>query len=331
MKAVIVREFAPFETAELTEVEDPRPAADEVIIDVIAIEVNFPDMLVMEGKYQVKPPLPFSPGKVAAGRIAAIGDNVSGFEIGSPVCAQVEYGAYAEKLRAPAQSCFVLPAGMTFETGAALGLAYQTAYFALLNRARFSPGDSVLALGASGGIGSASVQLAKAMGASTVIGGARGPAKLELAREIGCNQVVDFAMDDLHGGLREKVREYTNGRGVDIVIDPVGGDANAAALRALAWCGRLVVVGFAAGGIPTIKANYLLLKNIEVSGLQWSDYRDHKPELVRRAQEEIFAYWQEQKLDPCISVVLPLERYVEALTAIRNGQTQGRIILKTSH
>src|SRR5699024_2345722 len=139
-------------------------------------------------------------------------------------------------------------------------------------------------------------QLAKAMGASAVIGGARGPEKLELAREIGCDQVVDLAMDDLHNGLRDKVREYTNGRGVDIVIDPVGGDANAAALRALAWNGRMVVIGFASGGIPTIKANYLLLKNIEVSGLQWSDYRDYQPELVRRAQEQIFAYWHEKKL-----------------------------------
>lgn len=331
MRAVVVREFAPFELATVADVEDPRPAVDEVIIDVGAIEVNFPDLLVMEGKYQLKPPLPFSPGKVAAGRIAAVGDNVSQFAIGTRVCAQVEYGAYAEKLRAPAHSCFVLPKDMTLETGAALGLAYQTAFFALLNRARICVGDTVLVLGASGGIGSASIQLAKAVGASTVIGGARGDAKLQLARDMGCDHVIDLAMDNLRDGLREQVREYTNGRGVDIVIDPVGGDANAAALRALAWCGRLVVIGFAAGGIPTIKANYLLLKNIEVSGLQWSDYRDHKPELVRRAQEKIFTYWREQKMDPCISAVLPMERFVEALSAIREGRTQGRAILTTSN
>jgi NADPH2:quinone reductase len=327
MKAVLVQEFAPLQQARVIEVEDPVPGKGEVVVDVLAAEANYPDILVMEGKYQVKPPLPFSPGKAAAGRISAIGAGVEELRIGDPVAVQVEYGAYAQKLRALARSCFRMPVAMPFEVGAALGLVYQTSHFALVERAGFKPGQSVLVLGASGGIGSASVQLAKAMGASLVIGGVLGKDNADAARRIGCDHVVDMAMDDLHGGLREAVHAVTDGKGCDIVIDPVGGDANAAALRAIAWCGRMVIIGFASGTIPTIKANYLLVKNIAVSGLQWSDYRERTPDLVRAAQEEIFRLWEEGKLCPLISDVLPLARFAEALEALRHGRVQGKIVL----
>jgi NADPH2:quinone reductase len=327
MKAVLVEEFAPLQQAKIVEVDDPVPGEGEVVVEIAASEANFPDILVMEGKYQVKPPLPFSPGKAAAGRISAVGAGVNELKIGDPVSVQVEYGAYAQKLRASALSCFRMPSSMPFEVGAALGLVYQTSHFALIERAGFVPGQSVLVLGASGGIGSAAVQLAKALGASVVIGGVLGADNVDAAKRIGCDHVIDMAMEDLRNGLREAVYAVTGGKGCDIVIDPVGGDANAAALRAMAWRGRMVIIGFASGTIPTIKANYLLVKNIAVSGLQWSDYRERTPELVRAAQEEIFHLWEEGKLNPLISQVLPLSRFAEALEALRHGRVQGKIVL----
>jgi len=327
MKAVLVREFAPLRQAQITDINDPVPEEGEVVIDVVASEANFPDILVMEGKYQFKPPLPFSPGKAAAGKIAAVGPGVERLKVGDPVAAQVEYGAYAQKLRAAARSCFVMPSAMPFEVGAALGLVYQTSYFALVERATFRPGESVLVLGASGGIGSASVQLARAMGASVVIGGVLGAENEDAAKSLGCDHVVDLSMADLREGLRSAVHAATGGKGCDIVIDPVGGEANAAALRAMAWCGRMVIIGFASGTIPTIKANYLLVKNIAVSGLQWSDYRERTPDRVRAAQEEIFLFWEQGKLQPLISQVLPLSRFADALEALREGRVQGKIVL----
>lgn len=330
MKAVLVREFAPFERADFCEIADPEPEADEVVIDVVGAEANYPDILMMEGRYQVKPPLPFSPGKVASGLVSAVGANVSGLKIGDAVTAYVEYGAYAEKVRASAETCFPMPSDMPFEVGAALGLVYQTAHFALAERAGLKPGERVLVLGASGGIGSASVQLAKAMGASAVLGGVMGEQNVAVARSIGCDHVIDMGMDDLRDGLRAAVHAATGGKGVDVVVDPVGGEANGAALRTLDWCGRLVVIGFASGDIPTIKANYLLLKNISVLGLQWSDYPEHRPEQVRAVQAEIHDLWRKGKIKPLISRTLPLSRYAEALSDLRDGKAQGKIVLMTN-
>ncbi|MGQ3049217.1 MAG: NADPH:quinone oxidoreductase family protein [Niveispirillum sp.] len=328
MKAVRVTAFGPVAEAYYGEVPDPLPGSDDLLIDVKASEANYPDLLVMEGKYQIKPPLPFSPGKAAAGIVIAVGANVSGFRVGDRVAAQVEYGAYAQKLAVPAHSCFPLPADMPFDVAAALGLVYQTSYFALVNRAAIQPGDSVLVLGASGGVGSAAVQLARALGASVVIGGVLGDENAQVATSLGCDRVIDLARADLRDGLREAVYDVTCGRGCDIVIDPVGGNANAAALRALAWCGRMVIIGFASGEIPTIKANYLLVKNIAVSGLQWSDYRDREPGKVRAAQDHIFSLWQAGKLAPYISRRLPLEQFVEALEDLRHSRVQGKVILQ---
>src|SRR5690606_10090480 len=247
MKAVLVRDFAPFTQVGVAEVDDPVPGAGEVVVDVVAAEANYPDILVIEGKYQIKPPLPFSPGKAAAGRIAAVGAGVEGLSVGDAVAVQVEYGAYAGKVRAQAESCFRMPEGMPFEKAAALGLVYQTAWFALKHRANFKPGETVLVLGASGGIGVASVQLAKAFGAGTVIAGVLGESNAEVARSAGADHVIDLGAPDLRDSLKARVAAVTDGRGADVVIDPVGGAANAAALRAMAWCGRLVIIGFASG------------------------------------------------------------------------------------
>ncbi|MDO8876742.1 MAG: NADPH:quinone oxidoreductase family protein [Pseudolabrys sp.] len=298
------------------------------MIDVKAAEVNYPDILVITGQYQVKPPLPFAPGKAAAGIVSAVGDGVTDLTVGDRVTAQVEYGAFAQMLRAPVVNVYRMPDGMDFAKGAALGLVYQTAHFALVERARMAKGDRVLVLGASGGIGVASVQLAKALGAGTVIAGVLGPDNVEIARNSGADVVIDLGSINLREDLRTAVHAATDGHGADVVIDPVGGAANAGALRAMAWRGRMVIIGFASGDIPTIKANYLLVKNIEVSGLQWSDYRDRTPDWVRRVQEEIFALHIEGKLNPVISRKFPLEGFADALSLLRDGKAQGKLILE---
>ena len=327
MKAVCVREFGAIEAAEFADVSDPVPGPGEVIVAVEAAEVNFPDIMIMEGKYQVKPPLPFSPGKAAAGIVETVGDGVTSPKPGDRVAVQVEYGAYAEKLKTPAATCYPMPNGMSFEDAAALGLVYQTAHFALAERAALSAGDSVLVLGASGGVGAASVQLAKALGAGLVIGGVRGDDNAALAKAAGADHTVELGMEGLRDGLRDAVRELTGGRGVDIVVDPVGGDANAAALRAVAWRGRMVIIGFASGEIPTLRSNYLLIKNIAVSGLSWSDYRERETAWVARVQEEIYGFWSAGKLPPLIGRTLPLAKFADALTMLKDGQAQGKIIL----
>ncbi len=327
MKAVCVRKFGPIEAAEFADVSDPVPGPGEVVVAVEAAEVNFPDIMIMEGEYQVKPPLPFSPGKAAAGIVETVGDGVTSPKPGDRVAVQVEYGAYAEKLKTPAATCYPMPNGMSFEDAAALGLVYQTAHFALAERAALSAGDSVLVLGASGGVGAASVQLAKALGAGLVIGGVRGDDNAALAKAAGADHTVELGMEGLRDGLRDAVRELTGGRGVDIVVDPVGGDAHTAALRAVAWRGRMVIIGFASGGIPTIRSNYLLIKNIAVSGLSWSDYRERETAWVARVQEEIYGFWSAGKLPPLIGRTLPLAKFADALTMLKDGQAQGKIIL----
>jgi len=244
------------------------------------------------------------------------------------VSAQVEYGAYAQKLKTTAATCYPMPDDMGYEDAAALGLVYQTSHFALVERAAMAAGDIVLVLGASGGIGVASVQLAKALGAKCVIAGVLGEENAAIARAAGAGHTVELGLDNLHDGLRKFVHEITNGNGVDVVIDPVGGDANAAALRAMAWRGRMVIIGFASGDIPVIKANYLLVKNIAVSGLQWSDFRERDPVWVARVQDEIFALHTAGTLTPHISRTFSLEDYAQALRLLKAGEVQGKIILK---
>ncbi|MFG1347987.1 NADPH:quinone oxidoreductase family protein [Xanthobacter autotrophicus DSM 431] len=326
MRALRVHAFGPFADATIETVPDPVPGPGEVLIAVKAAETNFPDILVMEGRYQVKPPLPFSPGKTGAGVIEAIGPGVTGFAVGDRVMAHVEHGAFAEKMVAQATGCFALPDGLSFTDAAALGLTYFTAWCGLRDRAELKPGESVLVLGAAGGIGIASIQLAKAMGAKTVIGATRGTAKMETVWRAGADHVIDASGTDVRDRMREDVKAITGG-GVDIVMDPVGGALTDAALRALAWRGRLCILGFASGTIPTIKANYLLVKNIAVSGLQTSDYRDGLPAVLAQAQTEIFSFWSRGLLRPIVSDVLPLEDFVTALTRLQDSVVEGKIIL----
>lgn len=327
MKAVLVRDFGPYRGAQVAEVADPVPAAGEVLVAVEAAEVNYPDMLMMEGRYQVKPALPFVPGKGLAGRVAALGDGVSDLAIGQRVAVQLEHGGYATRVVAPRAWCYPVPDGIDAAVAAASVLTYQTAWFAFADRAALKPGESVLVLGAGGGVGIAAVQLAKALGAGTVIAGTRGTAKADLVRRAGADHVVDLSAPDLRNSLRAAIHDLTGGRGVDVVIDPVGGAAFEPALRALAWRGRLVVIGFTGGEIPTVRANYLLVRNIAVTGLQSSDYRDRWPEACAEAQARIFDFIRDGAFCPEVGGRYRLERFADALDVLAAGEACGKVVL----
>ena len=326
MRAVVVREHGPLAQHRLETAADPAPGRGEVLIEARAIGVNYPDLMVMQGSYQLLPPRPFSPGKEVAGVVAAVGAGVTRVRVGDPAMALPEYGTYAEKVVVPEAHCFRMPEKMPFEEGAVLALAYQTAHFALLERGGYRKGESVLVTGASGGVGLAAVQIASALGA-TVLAGVTSREKGELCTRHGADHVVDLSLPDLRNSVREQVHAALGKRGVDIVLDNVGGDAFDGALRALAWCGRLVSIGFASGRIPEAKAGYLLVKNLAVLGLQWTDYRAREPERVRQVQQALYGLYGEGRLKPVITARYPLERFAEALARFEARQVQGKMVL----
>ena len=326
MRAAVVTEFGPILSHKLGSLPDPVPAAGEVLVTIKAAAVNFVDSLVVTGKYQFLPERPFAPGKLPAGVVTALGAGVRNLTIGDRVLTLAEQGGYAEQVVVTARDCFKLPDSMSFVDAASMALVYDTAWFALRERARIRKGESVLVLGATGGVGLASVQLAKALDAK-VLAGVANPAKASLARDAGADAVIDLSKENLRDSLRGQVFQNNGGNGVDIVLDPIGGDAFEAALRALAWRGRLVVIGFASGRIPTVKANYLLVKNIEVSGLQVSDYRKRAPELMAQCIDEIFALYEAGKLKPAPTVTRPLEDFAQALQDVVDRRIAGRVVL----
>lgn len=327
MRAVVIDDFGPFEHADYREVPDPAPGPGEVLVEVHATAANYVDILVMGGKHQFKPALPFIPGKGAAGVVTQLGAGVAGLGPGERVVAMCEPGGgYAELLAVPAAQCHRIPDRMPFVDAASMALVYDTAWFSLREKGRYRPGEAVLVLGASGGVGLATVQLAKALGAK-VLAGVSTPQKADLVHEAGADVIVDLSRPDLKDSLREQVHAATGGNGADIVIDPLGDDIFDAAIRTLAWRGRYVVIGFAAGRIPTVKANYLLVKNIDVGGLQISDYRRRAPDLTAACFDEIFALYEAGRIGPLPTTTLPVARFADALAAIRDRTARGRIVL----
>lgn len=307
MRAAVVAAHGPPEGLRL--VEDwplPRPGPGEVLVRTAAFGLNFAELMVIAGTYQALPTPPFVPGEELAGTVAATGPGVSGFAAGDRVLGLPPFGAYADCAVVAEADLFRIPEGMDFATAAAFGAAWQTAWFALTDRGRLEPGETVLVTGAGGNVGLATLQLAKAMGARAVAGIATA-AKAAACRDAGADAVVDLSMPDLRDGLRQAVRP-------DVVVDLVGGPVFEAALRALGWRGRMVVVGFAGGQVPSVKANYLLIKNIAVAGLLSSDYRQRQPDQARRAQAEIFRLWQAGKLRPLATV----RRWHELVPALRD-------------
>ncbi|MEJ8569987.1 NADPH:quinone oxidoreductase family protein [Microbaculum marinum] len=326
MKAIVVREFGPLGTAKLEDMPVPEPKDGEVRIRVAAVAANFVDTLVMEGKYQFLPERPFSPGKLPVGTVDAVGAGVTRFSPGDRLLTMAEHGGYAEFVCVPESQCFRLPDGLSFDDAASVSLAYDTAWVTLTDRARLAAGDTVLVLGATGAVGLAAIQLAKAKGAR-VLAGVTSPQKTDIVRQAGADEIVDLSVPDLRNGLREQVHALTGGAGADIVLDPLGGDFFDAALRAVAWRGRLVVIGFASGRIPEVKANYLLLKNIEVSGVQVSDYRKRMPELMNECFEDIFALCVAGRIRPAPVQAYPLADYARALEDLLGRKVTGRAIL----
>lgn len=327
MRAIIARELGPPENLVIEDVEPLTAGPGQIVVDNKAAAVNFPDLLVMEGKYQFRPPLPFSPGKEGAGIVKSVGEGVTGLKPGDRVMVQVEYGSYAQEIVAEESHCYPIPDGVSFEEAAAIGIAYQTAYFALVARAYVKEGQTVLVTGASGSVGLAAMQLAKAWGC-TVLAGLTTMSKVDLARENGADHVIDLTRDDLKNSIRDQVKEITGG-GVDIVIEIVGGDVFDGAIRALNFGGSIVVVGFTSGTIPSMKVNYTLLKNIAVTGVNWAEYRDRDPDWVQRVQTEIFEMVSAGRLHVPVQAVFPMERIADACKVLTDRQVRGKVVITT--
>ncbi len=326
MRAVVLNEYGSLDNLSLTEFADPVPGPEDIIVDVRATAVNYVDLVIISGKYQFKPDVPFVPGKGPAGIVKSVGSDVTDFAPGDRVVAMAEQGGYAGLTPIHRNNCYHLPDSMSFTDAASMALVYDTAWFSLAERGRFTEGESVLVLGASGGVGLAAVQLVRAMGGHALAGIAN-PEKADLVRDAGAEAVIDLAADNLRDSLRDQVFAVTDGRGADVVIDPLGDDIFDAALRAVAWRGRMVVIGFAAGRIPSLKANYLLVKNIDVGGLQISDYRRRRPDLTAKCFEQIFALYTEGKISALPTVTHPIDDFRQALQDVQDRKVRGRIVL----
>lgn len=327
MRSYRVWEHGAPSTMKIDELDGLTPGPDEMVVGVNAVGINYPDVLVVSGRYQILPPRPFTPGKDLAGIVKRAGANVTCFKAGDRVMSQVENGAFAEEALVRPDQTYVIPDDMPYTAAAAMGLVYQTAHFALVERGRYKTGETVLVGGAAGGVGLAAVQIAKGMGAK-VLACVRSDEEAALVRMSGADAVIDLTKPDLKESLRAQVFEATGGKGADVVLDPLGGEFFPAVIRAMAWCGRLVVIGFAAGDIPTVKVNYLLVKNISISGLQWSDYRDRTPELVHAAQSEIFDLWRSGAVKPSIMKEFAFNELPQALDLVAEGKIRGKAVVK---
>lgn len=322
MRAIVCRALEGPDHLELADLPEPEPGACGVRIRVRAAGVNFADSLMLKGQYQEKPPLPFTPGLEVAGEIEAVGAGVRGLERGQRVLAVVSHGGFAEKVVARADDVVPLPDGMDDVTAAGFAIAYGTAHGALRWRADLHAGETLLVHGAGGGVGLTAVECGKAMGA-TVIATARGADKLAIAKEHGADHVLDSEADD----IRAAVKEITSGMGVDVVYDPVGGALFDASLRAIAWEGRIVVIGFASGTVPQIPANILLVKNAAVLGFYWGSYRKHDPERLREGFQELFDWHAAGRIRPHVGATLPLEQAGAAIKLLTERRSVGKVVV----
>ena len=324
MRAVVCKAWGPPEGLVVDDVPEPVPGAGDVLVRVRACGVNFADALIVQGKYQEKPPLPFTPGLEVAGEVASMGEDVGGLGTGQRVVALCATGGYAEAATAPAAVTMRIPDAMPYETAAGFMVAYGTAHIGLEHRAKLRPGETLLVHGAGGGVGLAAVEVGKAMGA-TVIAAAGSEDKRALARRHGADHVIDYRA----GTFKDMVKALTDGRGADVVFDPVGGQVFAQSMRCIAWEGRLLVIGFAAGDIPEVPAGLVLVKNISMVGVFWGAYRMHEPAVITESLRRLFAWYEEGALRPVISESLPLERAAEAMQRLLRREARGKIVLTT--
>ena len=322
MRAVLVDRLVEPRELRVSETSEPELFPGGLAVDVKAAGCNFFDILMVQGRYQVKPPLPFIPGAEVAGIVSAVGAEVDGFRVGDRILATVPYGAFAEHVVTPARAAWRMPDGMTFEEGAALPIVYPTSYAALVLRAAIRPGETLLVHAAAGGVGLAAVQIGKALGAR-VLATAGSPEKLAIAKDAGADECIDYRADD----WPERVKAATHGRGADVIYDSVGGDVLDQSLKCIAWNGRLLVIGFAGGRIPEIKANRILLKNIAVVGLHWGAYGTHEPARVSEVFAALFDLYARGAIRPVIGARHPLDRVADALEALGSRRTHGKIVL----
>lgn len=322
MRAVRCHELTGPSGLRVDEIEAPTAGPGEVLVEVHAAGVNFPEVLLSHGKYQFKPPLPFIPGGEAAGIVRAVGPGVTTTAPGERVALTLIHGAFAELVVAPAQAVYPIPASLSFELAASLPIAHGTTYHALVDRAALRSGETLLVLGAAGGVGLAAVELGKRLGAR-VIAAASTDDKLALCREHGADETINYTRDD----LKDRVKTITRGEGVDVVYDPVGGDLAEAALRATAWQGRYLVVGFAAGPIPKIPLNLVLLKGCQIVGVFWGSFAARDPERNRQNLDTVFRWAADGSLRPHLDAVLPFDRAADALARLEQRQVRGKIVL----
>jgi NADPH2:quinone reductase len=322
VNAVLCRQFGPPESLVVEDVPSPRPGPGSVVVSVKAASVNFPDVLVIQDKYQYKPPLPFSPGCELAGVVKEIGEGVTRVQPGDAVMAYTPHGAFAEEAVIDAARALPIPDGMDFPTASALLVTYGTVEHALQDRAGLQPGATLLVLGASGGIGLAAVEIGRALGAR-VIACASSDDKLAVCREHGADATINYSTDD----LRERLKQLTGGAGVNVVCDPVGGRYTEPALRSTAWRGRLLVVGFAAGDIPKIPLNLVLLKGSAIVGVFWGDFIRREPERFAESVARLGAWYRQGRIRPHISRTFPLDRTAEALRLMADRQVVGKVVI----
>lgn len=324
MKAVLCKAWGPPDSLVVEELAPLAAEPGKVVVSVKAAGVNFPDVLIIQNRYQHKPPLPFSPGAEVAGVIRSVGEGVTGWSVGDEVIAQTTYGGFAEELLAAPDQLIRMPQGMDFTVAASIGLAYGTSYYGLIERGRVRSGETLLVLGASGGVGLAAIEIGKILGAR-VIACASTDAKLAVCREHGADETINYATED----MRARVKALTDGNGVDVVYDPVGGAYSERALRDIAWGGRLLVVGFASGEIPKIPLNLPLIKGCSIVGVWWGafakrDWAQHQANIAQLGR-----WFAEGRIKPHIAASYPLERAADALNALAARQITGKAVLTT--
>ena len=323
MKAVLCENWGLPDTLIIAELPDVVPGPGQVAIDVMAAGVNFPDVLIIQNKYQFKPELPFTPGSELSGVVRAIGDGVINAKIGDRVIAFIGHGAFAQQVLVPANSIIHMPPSMDFDTAAAITLTYGTSYHAVVDRAQLKMGETMLVLGAAGGVGLAAIEIGKALGA-TVIAAASSDEKLEICRQHGADICINYSTED----LREAIKNATNGKGPDIIYDPVGGIYTEPAFRSIAWRGRYLVVGFANGEIPKLPFNLMLLKGASVLGVFWGEFAKREPKANLLAMRELITWLAEGKIKPHISGRYALKDTATALNDLAARKVTGKIVIQ---
>jgi len=322
MKAVRCTAWGPPENLVMEDMPDLAPGAGEVVVDVRAAGVNFPDVLTIQGKYQMRPPLPFTPGNEFAGAVRAVGPGVTAFAPGQRVIGFTRTGAFAEQALAPVGALLPMPADMDFDVAAALTLTYGTAYHALADRGAVQPGEKILVLGASGGVGLAAIEVGKALGAR-VIAAASSDEKLAVCAAHGADALINYE----RGEFRDAIRAATDGRGPDVIVDPVGDKYSEPALRSIAWRGRHLVIGFAAGGIPTVPWNLMLLKGASVVGVFWGDFTRKEVDAHLAAMAQLAAWHGQGKLRPLVSKRYALGDTAQALNDMAARKVIGKVVI----